>query len=170
MRVGSNTFDDAEKWTFRNPIFCGVWWGIVLTEVFDGTIPSKIIFPFPWNPYLKTGGTSLLILFLVKNFEEKEIEFLKEQFCLKLLSNNYNNWANGSPKVSLPTPKTLIMSRCSARTYIELTYFKVCIVPELNGFRKLNFLCESRCVGAYSTTYQLSARPSLLGRGSSKIA
>ena len=21
MRVGSNTFDDAEKWTFKNPIF-----------------------------------------------------------------------------------------------------------------------------------------------------
>ena len=46
---------------------------IELTEVFDGTVPSKIIFPFPWNPYLKTDGTSLPILFLVKNFEEKEI-------------------------------------------------------------------------------------------------
>ena len=37
---------------------------------------------------LKTDGTSLLILFLVKNFEEKEIEFLKERFCQKLSSNN----------------------------------------------------------------------------------
>ena len=46
---------------------------IELTEVFDGTVPSKIIFPFPWNPYLKTDGTSLPILFLVKNFEEKKI-------------------------------------------------------------------------------------------------
>ena len=53
---------------------------IALTEVFDGTVPSKILFPFPWNSYLKTDGTSLIILFLVKNFEEKEIEFLKEQF------------------------------------------------------------------------------------------
>ena len=60
---------------------------------FDGTVPSKIIFPFPWNPYLKREGTSLLILFLVKNFEEKEMDFLKEQFCQKLPSNNDNNWA-----------------------------------------------------------------------------
>ena len=44
-----------------------------MTEVFDWTIPSKIIFPFPWNPHLKTDGTSLLILFLVKNFEKKEL-------------------------------------------------------------------------------------------------
>ena len=57
-----------------------------LTEVFDRTVPSKILFPFPWNPYLKTDGTSLPILFLVKNFEEKEIEFLR--FCKKLLSND----------------------------------------------------------------------------------
>ena len=46
---------------------------IVLTEVFDGTIPSKSMFPFLWNPYLWTDGASPLILFLVKNFEEKEI-------------------------------------------------------------------------------------------------
>ena len=46
---------------------------ITLTDVFDRTVPSKIIFPFPWNPYLKTDGTNLLILFLVENFEEKEI-------------------------------------------------------------------------------------------------
>ena len=54
---------------------------IALTEVFDKTVPSKIIFLFP---YLKTDGTSLLILFLAKNFEEKEIQFLKEWFCQKL--------------------------------------------------------------------------------------
>ena len=54
---------------------------IALTEVFDGTVPSKILFPFPSNPYLKTEDTSLPILFLVKNFEKKEIEFLKERFC-----------------------------------------------------------------------------------------
>ena len=35
--------------------------------------------------------TSLLILFLVKIFYEKEIEFLKEQFFQKFLSNNDNN-------------------------------------------------------------------------------
>ena len=46
---------------------------IALTEVFGRTFPSKIIFPFPWNPFLKTDGTSLIILFLIKNFEEKEI-------------------------------------------------------------------------------------------------
>ena len=46
---------------------------IALTEVFDGTIFSKILFPFPWNPYFKTDGTSQSILFLAKNFEEKEI-------------------------------------------------------------------------------------------------
>ena len=38
---------------------------------------------FPWHPYLKTDGTSLLILFLVKNFEEKK---------------KYNFWKNGSVK------------------------------------------------------------------------
>ena len=65
---------------------------ITLTDVFDRIVPSKIIFSFPWNTYLKTDGTSLLILFVVKNFEEKEIEFLKERFCQKLLSNNDNNW------------------------------------------------------------------------------
>ena len=54
---------------------------------FDRTIPSKIPFPFPWNPYLKTDGTNILILFLVKNLEEYEIEFLKERFCQKLPSN-----------------------------------------------------------------------------------
>jgi type III secretory pathway component EscR len=66
---------------------------ITLTEVFDRTVSSKIIFPSPWNPYLKTDGTSLLILFLVMNFEEKEIYFFEERFCQKLPSNNDNNWA-----------------------------------------------------------------------------
>ena len=42
-----------------------------LSEVFDRTIPSKDLFSFPWNPYLKTDD--ILILFLVKIFEEKEI-------------------------------------------------------------------------------------------------
>ena len=56
---------------------------IALTEVFDRTVPSKIAFPFPWNPYLKTDVTSLPILFLVKNFEGKETEFLKKQFNQK---------------------------------------------------------------------------------------
>ena len=52
------------------------------------------MFPVPWNPYLERDGTSLLILFLVKNFEEEEIEFLKERFCQKLLSYDDNNSAN----------------------------------------------------------------------------
>ena len=46
---------------------------IALTKVFFRTVSSKIQFPFPWNPYLKTDGTSFFILFLVKKFEEKEI-------------------------------------------------------------------------------------------------
>jgi hypothetical protein len=49
------------------------------------------LFPFNWDPYLKTDGTSLPIL--VKNFDEKEIEFLKERFSQKLQSNDDNNWA-----------------------------------------------------------------------------
>ena len=49
--------------------------------------------PFPWNPYLRTEPTSLVFLFLVKNFQEKEIEFLKERFFQKLPSNDGNNWA-----------------------------------------------------------------------------
>ena len=44
---------------------------IALSEVFAGTVPSNDPFPFPLNPYLKTDRTSLLILFLLKNFEEK---------------------------------------------------------------------------------------------------
>ena len=39
---------------------------IDLTEVFVRTVPSKFLFPFPWNLYLKTDGTSLLILSLAK--------------------------------------------------------------------------------------------------------
>ena len=45
----------------------------IVTTTLSETIPLKDLFPFPWNPYLKTDGTSLLILFLVKIFEEKEI-------------------------------------------------------------------------------------------------
>ena len=38
---------------------------------------------FPWNPYLKPDVTSLLILFFVKDFKEKENEFLTELFLQK---------------------------------------------------------------------------------------
>ena len=74
-----------------------------LTEVFDGTIPSKILFPFPWNPYLKTDDRSLLNLFLVKNIKKK-IEFLKERFCQKLPSSDDNNWAKDLTKLGF-TPR-----------------------------------------------------------------
>ena len=57
-----------------------------MTEVFEGTTPSKIIFP---PPQLKTNGTSLLILFFVKDFKEKEVEFLTEQ----ILQKYANKWA-----------------------------------------------------------------------------
>ena len=53
--------------SFKSPVVV-----ITLTKVFDRTIPSKILFSFPWNLYLETDGTSLPILFLVKNFEEKK--------------------------------------------------------------------------------------------------
>ena len=56
---------------------------------FDRTIPSKV--PFP---YLKTDGTRLLILFFIKNFEKREIQFLKEWFCQKIYKSDNNNWAN----------------------------------------------------------------------------
>ena len=40
---------------------------------------------FPKIPYLKTNVTSLLILFcVIKDFEEKEVEFLTELFQQKL--------------------------------------------------------------------------------------
>ena len=45
---------------------------------FDRTVPSKIPFTFPWNPYLKTDGTSFLILFFVKDFVEEEIHIIFE--------------------------------------------------------------------------------------------
>ena len=50
---------------------------ITLMEFLYRTVPSKIPFDFSLNTYLKTDGTSLLILFLVKNFEEKEIKNVK---------------------------------------------------------------------------------------------
>ena len=40
------------------------------------------------------NGTSLLLLLLVKNFEEKEIKLLMEQFFQKLPSNDDSNWAH----------------------------------------------------------------------------
>ena len=43
---------------------------------------------FPWNPYLKPDVTSLLILFFVKDFKEKENEFLTELF----LQKHDNKW------------------------------------------------------------------------------
>jgi hypothetical protein len=57
---------------------------IALTEVFDGTVPSKILFPFHWDPYLKTDGICLIIL--VKNFDEKKIEFLKERISQMMIT------------------------------------------------------------------------------------
>ena len=56
---------------------------IPLTEVFDETVPSKVIFSSPWNSYLETDGTSLLNLFLVKNFAEKEIGIFEGRVLLK---------------------------------------------------------------------------------------
>ena len=53
-------------------------------------MPIFFFFGLPIN-------STLLILFLVKNFEEKEIEFLKERFCQKLPSNYDNNWAFDFP-------------------------------------------------------------------------
>ena len=44
---------------------------IFLKEVFEGTILSKILLPFPRNPYLEINVASLLILFFVNDFKEK---------------------------------------------------------------------------------------------------
>ena len=44
---------------------------IALTEVFDGTVPSKTL-----------------------NFEEKDMQYLKERFYQKLPSYDENYWAN----------------------------------------------------------------------------
>ena len=87
--LGANMSPKAEMLMDSSPVVI-----IALTEVSDWTVPSKILFSFPWNPYLKTDGTSLLTIFLVKNFEEKEIKFLKERICQKLPSNDDNNWAS----------------------------------------------------------------------------
>ena len=48
-------------------------------EIFEGIILSKIVLPFPRNPYVKTDVPGLLILFFVKDFKEKVVEFLTEQ-------------------------------------------------------------------------------------------
>ena len=60
---------------------------IFLKEVFEEIILKKIMFPFPWNPNLKTYATSLLILFLVvKDLKEREILFLTEPINQNKLS------------------------------------------------------------------------------------
>ena len=61
----------------------------LLTEVFDRTVPSKILFPLPWNPYLKTSDTSLLTLFLVKRIWGKGNKIFEATVLSK---NNDNNW------------------------------------------------------------------------------
>ena len=48
----------------------------------------KILLPFLKIPYLKTDVTSLLTLFFVKDFKEKEVEFWTE-----LPFKNDNIWA-----------------------------------------------------------------------------
>ena len=55
----------------------------VVIIFFEGIVPSKIILPFPWNPYLKTDLTSLLILLLVKDFDSPK----------KILLKDDNKWA-----------------------------------------------------------------------------
>ena len=52
---------------------------------------QKSCFLFPEIFYLKTDEIVSLILFLVKNFEEKGIELLKERLCQKLPSNDATN-------------------------------------------------------------------------------
>ena len=52
---------------------------IISSMIFDGIIMSKVLFLSPWNPCLKSNGTGLLILFLVKDFKDfKNNFFLKE--------------------------------------------------------------------------------------------
>ena len=65
----------------------------LLWSVFWWNRSVKLLFPFPWNPCLKTDGTSMLLLLLDKNFKEKEINFLKEWFLLKKHQTDNNKWA-----------------------------------------------------------------------------
>ena len=77
-------FSNFKTWTWfleYSPVVI-----IALTKVFSRTVPSKIQFPFPWNPYLKTDVTSLLIPFFDKDFKEKEIFFM-DWFFKKMITN-----------------------------------------------------------------------------------
>ena len=60
---------------------------------------QKILFPFLWNTYLKTDDTSLIPISysIGKNFEEKEIGFLKERARdLNYRTNNFRWITEGS--------------------------------------------------------------------------
>ena len=69
---------------------------ISVTEVFDSTVPSKILF---------------LILFIVKNFEEKDIEFLKEQ--LDKNSHNKCTFQTSLPQKTSPLSRKASMPKYS---------------------------------------------------------
>ena len=62
---------------------------ITLTEVFDRTVPSKILFPFPWNPCLKVDSTSLLISFWLQILRKRKYIFWRngsvKNFCQILI-------------------------------------------------------------------------------------
>ena len=116
------TFDSWDEgfWRFINKSFL---------EIPRGPLGIDFIFLDPrgmlnyhsnTTRWLKTDGTSLPSLFLVKNFEEKEIE----RICQKLPSNNYNNWT-----------KTIIFTECVVLFQI---FFKI-------NMRDFLVICKPVC-------------------------
>ena len=84
---------------------------IFLIEVFEGTVCSKILFPFSLNPYFKTDVTSFPILFLVKDFQENKMAFLSEQFHQKFLLKDDKKWDIASlSRIRFPIPFYMIHS------------------------------------------------------------
>ena len=51
-----------------------------LMETFDGIAPSKMLFPFSWNPYLKTDFASLLVFFFIKNWRKNSIKSFLQKY------------------------------------------------------------------------------------------
>ena len=61
-----------------------------------------------------------LNLFLsLLNFEEKEIEFLKEPFCEKLPSNDDNNWATVTKRLPKQSRKNSVSYKRNNTSVID---------------------------------------------------
>ena len=96
-------------------------------------------FDFPWYPCLKTDSTSFFVLFSVKEFKEKEIEFLTEQLLQKKTSNCWYKRMVVSnlfqlSKLPLDQQFTWILKNSSCLTK------KVCIFFHLSQLLELSYL------------------------------